>query len=686
MIMPVEDDDAPAPPPEFPDRVAAFFRPGGAFEAGCSGEPFPYEHRPQQLRMADAVATALAEGRHLAVEAGTGVGKSFAYLVPVILAALERKQRAVVSTCTISLQEQLMAKDIPFLRTHLGVDFNAVLVKGRGNYLCRRRLDRAIHGGPTLFDRGSEDWLARIRDWAAHEAREGALQELPFQPPPGVWDSVCAEPDNCRGPKCPEYRSCFFMAARRQVAVADLLVANHHLLFSDLGLRQGDAGFLPEYDTVVLDEAHTVEDVASDHFGLRLSYFAFEHLLRRLYIPETGKGLLALVRDEAPRATVQSLWGGVLRLFDDLRDAAEFRAGETQRRLLKPLEVETMVAGQMQKLSAELKRIADELEDEDLIAELRQSSRRAGMLSAELEAFLRQSLDDHVYWMELEGRRRQLVLHSAPVEVAPVLKAALFDSVPAVVMTSATLAVNGTLDYFLGRVGASGSEGIGVGSPFDYARQMRVWIPDRMPDPSDADAYTPAASRAVVYFATHTRGSAFVLFTSSASMRKVAALVRGPLERAGLTVLVQGEGLSRHKMLEEFRKGQGTVLFGLDSFWMGVDVRGEALSNVMIMRLPFAVPDQPVVRARLDRIQQRGGDPFREYSLPEAVIKFRQGVGRLIRTATDTGVIVVLDRRIADKWYGRWFLRALPECPVEFVEVPPVELEGETTDSYDAEG
>ena len=678
MIMPVEDAEPAAAPPEFPARVAEFFRPGGAFEAGCRGEPFPYEHRPQQLRMADAVADALAAGRHIAVEAGTGVGKSFAYLVPAILASVERKQRSVVSTCTISLQEQLMSKDIPFLRAHLGVEFNAVLVKGRGNYLCRRRLDRAIHGGPTLFDRGSEDWLQRIRDWAAHEAREGALQELPFQPPPGVWDAVCAEQDNCRGPKCPEYRTCFFMAARRQVATADLLVANHHLLFSDLGLRRGDAGFLPEYDAVVLDEAHTVEDVASDHFGLRLSHFAFEHLLRRLYVPETGKGLLALLRSGAPSHTVQLLWDAVARLFDDLREAARFRAGETQRRLLEPVAVETQVTGHLQKLAAELKMLLEELEDEDLGAELRQSARRAGTLAAELDAFLRQTLDDHVYWMELEGRRRQLVLHSAPVEVAPVLKEALFESVPSVVMTSATLAVNGSLDYFLGRVGAAGSEGLGVGSPFDYARQMRVWIPDRMPEPSDDDAYTPAAARAVVYFATHTRGSAFVLFTSAASMRRVAALVRGPLEREGLVMLVQGEGLSRHRMLEEFRKGQGAVLFGLDSFWMGVDVRGEALSNVMIMRLPFAVPDQPVVRARLDRIQQRGGDPFREYSLPEAVIKFRQGIGRLIRTATDTGVIVVLDRRIADKWYGRWFLRALPECPVEFVEVPPVELDGET--------
>ncbi len=678
MIMPIEEPkDAPAAPPEFPARVADFFRPGGAFEIGCSGEPFPYEHRPQQLRMADAVAAALAGGRHLAVEAGTGVGKSFAYLVPAILAAMERKQRTVVSTCTISLQEQLMAKDIPFLRTHLGADFRAVLVKGRSNYLCRRRLDRAIHGGPSLFDAGGQDWLHRIRDWAAHEAQEGALQELPFQPPPGVWDTVCAEADNCRGPKCPEYRSCFLMTARRQVATADLMVANHHLLFSDLGLRGDDAGFLPDFTAVVLDEAHTVEDVASDHFGLRLSHFAFEHLLRRLYLPETGKGLLAMLRRGAPTQTVQLLWDGVARLFDDLREAAALRPGETQRRLLKPLAIESAVPGLLKKLSAELRELQEEMEDEDLVAEVRQSARRAGAVAAELDAFLGQTLEDHVYWMELEGRRRQLVLHSAPVEVAPVLRKALFDAVPTVIMTSATLAVNESLDYFLGRVGAAGSEGISVGSPFDYVRQMRVWIPDRMPKPSEEDAYTPAAARAVVYFASHTRGSAFVLFTSSASMRKIAALVRGPLERAGLAMLVQGEGLSRHRMLEEFRKGQGAVLFGLDSFWMGVDVRGEALSNVIIMRLPFAVPDQPVVRARLDRIQQRGGDPFREYSLPEAVIKFRQGVGRLIRTATDTGVIVVLDRRIADQWYGRWFLRSLPECPVEFVEVPSVELDGE---------
>jgi len=685
MIMPVEEDVGRTP--EFPARVSAFFRRDGGFEIGCGGEPFPYEHRPQQVRMAEAVAAALAGGRHLAVEAGTGVGKSFAYLAPLILAAVERRRRAIVSTCTISLQEQLMSKDIPFLRDHLGVEFSAVLAKGRSNYLCRRRLARTIGALPQLFDSGALRILEEIRERADRGDSDGSLQSLSVQPPVHVWESICAEADNCRGPRCREYRSCFLMRARRALAAADVIVANHHLLFSDLGLRAEDAGFLPEYDAVTLDEAHAVEDIAGEHFGLRLSHFAVDRFLRRLLHPDKDKGLLAVCRNAEAAATVRRLWDVAASLFDALRAAGRLTAAESQRRLASPPEVSTDAPSLLRLLSRQLIAAAEETEDDDIGDELRQSARRAMGLDKQLSAFLSQSLDDHVYWMELEGSRRQLVLHSAPIEVAPILRAALFEAVPSVIMTSATLAVNGSLDYFLGRVGAEGSEGLAVGSPFDFGRQMRLLIPDKMPDPTDDVRFPTAVARAVMFFTRASRGRAFVLFTSATLLRTVADMIRGPLERDGLGLLVQGEGLPRHRMLEEFRAGDGMVLLGLDSFWMGVDVRGDALSNVILVRLPFAAPDQPVIRARMDRIRERGGDAFRQYSLPEAVIKFRQGVGRLVRTATDTGTVVVLDRRIAGKWYGRWFARSIPECPVEIVSVPFVPLDGDdfATPPYEAD-
>ncbi len=677
MILPIDESESAedTAPLQIAQQTAGFFAPGGALERGCAGSPFPYERRPQQERMAVSVAEALEGCTHLAVEAGTGVGKSFAYLVPMILAALGRRTKVAVSTYTISLQEQLVRKDLPFLREHMGVEFRAVLVKGKGNYVCLRRLARAERMGGDLFHPGEMGWLARIRAWAAHTA-DGSIQDMPEEPPASVWSSVSVEEGNCLGQKCPEFRRCLFMKARRAALDADVLVVNHHLLFSDLALRMNEAALLPPYDALVVDEAHQMEDVASEHLGLRLSHYMFEHWMRRVFHPDTGKGLLAIVRDAEAAHLVTRLWEEVARLFADLRHWAKFDENGSPRPVGTPLAIETGVAARLGEIVARLGKLAKDLEDPDLRGEVRQAAKRGVEMRAGLQAFLKQSLEDQVYWLECEGRRRQVVMYSAPVEVAPLLKEFLFDALPCVIMTSATLAVNGSLDFFLKRVGAEECRGERVGSPFDYGRQMRVLLPRRMPDPNE-ERFLPAAASAVLHFVARTAGAAFVLFTSAAMMRRIAALVRGPLSARGLNLLVQGEGTPRHTMLERFRAAEGSVLFGLDSFWMGVDVPGDALQNVIIMRLPFAVPDHPLVQARMQRIQVRGGDAFREYSLPLAVIKFRQGVGRLIRTAADTGIVVVLDRRIAEKWYGRWFLGSIPECPVEVVEVPgPLEETG----------
>lgn len=317
-----------------------------------------------------------------------------------------------------------------------------------------------------------------------------------------------------------------------------------------------------------------------------------------------------------------------------------------------------------------LRELIAETDDEELCSELKSVRQRGIAMARELQAFTSMEMDDHTYWVEREGRsRKQTALHSAPVDVSHLLQDALFESVPSVVMTSATLAVHQSLDYFLQRVGGEEVHALQVGSPFDYQRQMRLHIPKGMPDPKDAEAYQDALAQAVLHYVARSRGRAFVLFTSAKTMRAVGRAVETGLKRSRIDLIVQGKGVSRHKMIEEFKRPGAKVLFGLDSFWMGVDVKGEALSCVMITRLPFSVPDHPVTAARMDRIRETGGDPFRDYSLPEAILKFRQGVGRLIRTASDEGIVVVLDNRITSRWYGRWFLESLPPCPIERDEI-----------------
>jgi ATP-dependent DNA helicase DinG len=641
-----------------------------------------YEPRPQQLEMAEAVAAAIAERKHLMVEAGTGVGKSFSYLVPAALAAsADRNCRVVISTHTISLQEQLVRKDIPFLQSVLPQEFHAVLVKGRSNYISLRRLRGAQQRLTMLGDSGEVDQLKRIGLWS-RRTQDGTRSDLSFQPLPSVWDQVESDSGNCLGRQCPDHQQCFYYKARRQVFGANVLVVNHALFFSDLALRRQGASLLPDYRVVIFDEAHTLEDVAADHLGLQVTRGSVEYLLNRLYSLRNSRGLLAFYGTKESIEQVQAARLAADQFFQDVqtwiarqpRGRGTVGGGSDSLRVRQPQIVEDPLSEELEKLATCLDDCAELRDREEEKIELTAVSGRCRGLALSVQGWLAQEREGQVYWVEVTGGRSpRLQLASAPIEVGPALQEHLYSKVPTVVMTSATLSAGGRsgFDHFQQRLGLTDSATLQLGSPFNYREQAELHLFRRMPDPAaDPPGFEEAALAKVREYVLRTRGRAFVLFTSYQMMQRATAQL-GPLFAGeGLPLLSQSEGLPRNQMIERFRSAGNAVLFGVDSFWQGVDVPGEALSNVIITKLPFAVPDRPVLAARQEAIQERGGQPFFEYQVPQAVIKLKQGFGRLIRTRTDTGLVVILDPRVLTKGYGRAFLDALPECK-RFIDGQP---------------
>jgi len=629
-----------------------------------------YEVRHEQIEMAEAINSAVSHSEQLIVEAGTGIGKSFAYLTPLAEYSLQNEALGIISTNTISLQEQIINKDIPFLEKALDKDFKAVLVKGRNNYLCLRRLHRSEFLQKDLFsDQYELTEFTKIFGWS-FKTHDGTLYDLEGEPDPKVWGMVSADSETCLGKNCQHYKKCFFQKAREKINEARILVINHHLFFSNLALLKDNKSIFPEWGALVFDEAHSIENVATEHLGASITNTGSKYLLDLLFNLKKQKGFLLTIGDQDSMECVEQARRRIDAFFKDIKEYFDANLKKEDSDTLRVRQrnfVENSVSLSLHDLAESLLAAKKTVKDKEDDVEIASYIRKVSALKDSVELILSQGAGNHVYWIECSKNKKinKISINTAPVNIGEILNKELFNEPKPIILTSATLSTDkSSFKYFKARIGADTAIELKLGSPFDYKNQVRMYIAKDMPNPDNFTDYAVKAADRIKRYLELTNGSAFVLFTSYSMMNSVYEELEEHLLQRDFNVLRQGNGLSRNKMLDSFRKEAGSVLFGVDTFWQGIDVQGKALSNVIITKLPFSVPDHPVTEARIEDIKNKGGDAFLEYNLPEAVLKFKQGFGRLIRSKKDTGVIAILDSRIINKFYGKAFLNAIPKCEV----------------------
>jgi ATP-dependent DNA helicase DinG len=621
-----------------PISIEEIFGAGGLLEKRHPG----YEFRGSQLEMAQIADDAFQKHQHVVIEAGTGTGKTLAYLIP----AIRSGRRVVISTATKSLQEQLFQKDVPFLQKHFAPNLKAALMKGRSNFLCREKVHQMV-GQPVLKGIDEVDWFAQIKDWEKL-TETGDRSELTFLPDDAeLWHRIDARSDLCTGKKCAEFQNCFITAMHQRAQEADLIIVNHALFFADLAIRKDDFGsILPEYSAVVFDEAHEIEDVASDYFGRQVSSYRFDELAR------DAENTLRVLQIAAPQlrrylSRMRERGHSFFETFPEREGRFPFEQAERAAFLQRNLERYEELASAVKRVETELSALSPKPEEVLTLA------RRASEIRRELEFLLESEEKSYVYWYERRGKG--VFLAATPIDVSQILRERLFDQFDTVVLTSATLAVGGRFDYLKQRLGILPANEKVLPQEFDFREQALLYIPPTMPDVRDAK-FSASAADEITQMLEISEGRAFCLFTSYAQMKDVHQRVSS---RVKFTLLLQGSA-PRTVLLDRFRSTPNAVLFATASFWQGVDVPGAQLSCVIIDKLPFAVPSDPIVAARVKALQEDGRNPFAEYQVPEAVLALKQGFGRLIRSKTDRGILAILDNRIRRMQYGRIFLESLP--------------------------